>query len=125
MIEIFLMSFFVALSGALSPGPLLTFTIYKSIKQKRGYLAGVFIILGHATIELTLIIGLLVGASLFFLPAGGGGGGTFDDGLPVMAETYWLQGIKNFSENFVTTDMNLEKSSAMYAFQLNVSYSFL
>lgn len=66
MIEIFLMSFFVALSGALSPGPLLTFTIYKSIKQKRGYLAGVFIILGHATIEFTLIIGLLVGASLFF-----------------------------------------------------------
>ncbi len=66
MIEIFLMSFLVALSGALSPGPLLTFTIYKSIRQKRGYLAGLFIILGHATIEFTLIIILLAGASLFF-----------------------------------------------------------
>jgi len=66
MFEIFLFSFLVALTGALSPGPLLTFTIYKSLKQKRGYLAGIYIILGHATIELTLIIVLLAGASLFF-----------------------------------------------------------
>jgi len=66
MFEIFLFSFLIALTGALSPGPLLTFTIYKSLKQKRGYLEGVYIILGHATIELTLIIVLLAGASLFF-----------------------------------------------------------
>ena len=66
MLEIFIFSFLVALTGALSPGPLLTFTIYKSIKQKRGYLAGIYIILGHATIELILIIVLLAGASLFF-----------------------------------------------------------
>jgi len=66
MFEIFLLSFIVALTGALSPGPLLTFTIYKSIKQKRGYLAGIFIVLGHALIELILIIALLAGASLFF-----------------------------------------------------------
>ena len=66
MFEIFLFSFLIALTGALSPGPLLTFTIYRSIKQKRGYLAGIYIILGHATIELTLIIVLLAGASLLF-----------------------------------------------------------
>jgi len=66
MIEIFIFSFLVALTGALSPGPLLTFTIYKSLKQKRGYLAGIYIILGHATLELTLIIVLLAGASFFF-----------------------------------------------------------
>jgi len=66
MFEIFIFSFLVALTGALSPGPLLTFTVYKSIKQKRGYLAGIYIILGHATIELILIIALLAGASLFF-----------------------------------------------------------
>ena len=66
MIEIFIISFFVALTGALSPGPLLTFTIYKSLKQKRGYLAAAYILLGHATIELTLIIALLAGASFFF-----------------------------------------------------------
>lgn len=66
MFQIFLISFIVALTGALSPGPLLTFTIYKSIKQKRGYLAGIFIVLGHATIEFILIIALLAGATLFF-----------------------------------------------------------
>ena len=66
MIEIFITSFVVALSGALSPGPLLTFTIYKSLKQKRGYLAAIFILLGHATLELALIIALLAGASFFF-----------------------------------------------------------
>ena len=66
MLEIFILSFLVALTGALSPGPLLTFTIYKSIKQKIGYLAGIYIILGHATIELALILALLAGASFFF-----------------------------------------------------------
>jgi len=66
MIEIFLFSFLVALTGALSPGPLLTYTIYKSFKEKRGYLAGIFILLGHATIELALILALLAGASFFF-----------------------------------------------------------
>ncbi|MHA2267820.1 MAG: LysE family transporter [Promethearchaeota archaeon] len=66
MIEIFLFSFLVALTGALTPGPLLTFTIYKSLKQKKGYLAGIFIILGHATVELLLILVLLGGASLLF-----------------------------------------------------------
>ena len=66
MLRIFLFSFLVALTGALTPGPLLTFTIYKSLKQKKGYLAGIFIILGHATLEFILIIVLLAGASLLF-----------------------------------------------------------
>lgn len=65
MIEIFIFSFLIALTGALAPGPLLTFTIYKSA-QKRGYLSGFFIILGHATLEFALICLLLLGASLFF-----------------------------------------------------------
>jgi threonine/homoserine/homoserine lactone efflux protein len=66
MLEILLFSFLVALTGALSPGPLLTFTIYKSLKEKKGYLATVFILLGHATIELTLILILLAGATVIF-----------------------------------------------------------
>ena len=66
MLEIFILSFLVALTGALSPGPLLTFTIYKSLKQKRGYLAAIYILLGHATIEFILILALLAGASLIF-----------------------------------------------------------
>ena len=64
MIEIFIFSFLIALTGALIPGPVLTFTIYKSV-QKRGYLAGFFIILGHATLEFGIICLLLLGASLF------------------------------------------------------------
>lgn len=66
MFEIFLFSFLIALTGALSPGPVLTFTIYKSLNEKRGYLAGFFIILGHAILELVLITFLLLGAYLFF-----------------------------------------------------------
>lgn len=66
MIQILLLSFIIALTGALTPGPLLTFTIYKSLNQKRGYLAGLFIVLGHALIEFILIIALLAGASVFF-----------------------------------------------------------
>ncbi|GAG91038.1 unnamed protein product, partial [marine sediment metagenome] len=65
MLIIFILSFLVALTGAVTPGPLLTFTIEKSLKQKRGYLAGLFIILGHATVEFILILVLLAGASLF------------------------------------------------------------
>jgi threonine/homoserine/homoserine lactone efflux protein len=66
MIEIFIISFLVALTGALSPGPVLTFTIYKSLNNVNGYLAGFFIVLGHATLEFTLIILLLAGASFLF-----------------------------------------------------------
>ena len=66
MFEILIFSFLVALTGALSPGPLLTYTIYKSFKEKKGYLEGIYIILGHATIELILILLLLAGASIFF-----------------------------------------------------------
>lgn len=65
MLEIFIFSFLVALTGALSPGPLLTFTIYKSLKTNRGYLIGLFVILGHAVLEFALIIVLLLGASIF------------------------------------------------------------
>ena len=55
MIEILTISFLVALTGALSPGPVLTFTIYKSLKSKVGYLAGFLITLGHAVLEFFLI----------------------------------------------------------------------
>ncbi len=65
MIEIFIFSFLIALTGALTPGPVLTFTIYKSLKEKRGYLAGFFIILGHAVLEFALILLLLWGLYLF------------------------------------------------------------
>jgi len=64
MIDILIISFIVALTGALSPGPVLTFTIYKTFKSKNPY-TGLFIVLGHAVLELSLILLLLLGASFF------------------------------------------------------------
>lgn len=65
MIEIFIISFLVALTGALSPGPVLTFTIYKSIKSKNPF-SGLLIVGGHAILEFSLIVLLLLGISFFF-----------------------------------------------------------
>ncbi len=65
MIEIFTISFIVALTGALSPGPVLTFTIYKSFKSKNPF-TGIYIVMGHAVLEFSLLILLLFGASFFF-----------------------------------------------------------
>jgi len=61
---IFSFSFLVALTGAMTPGPLLTYTIIKSIKaSKRGYLMGLWIIAGHAIVEMAIIVFLLLGFS--------------------------------------------------------------
>jgi len=61
---IFSFSFLVALTGALSPGPLLTYTIIKSVgTSSRGYLMGIWIIAGHALIEICIILLLLLGFS--------------------------------------------------------------
>jgi threonine/homoserine/homoserine lactone efflux protein len=61
---IFSFSFLVALTGAMTPGPLLTYTIIKSIQaSKRGYLMGLWVITGHAIIEIAIIIFLLLGFS--------------------------------------------------------------
>jgi len=61
---IFSFSFLVALTGAMSPGPLLTYTIIKSAKTSRyGYLIGAWVITGHAILELGIIIILLLGFS--------------------------------------------------------------
>jgi len=63
---IFSFSFLVALTGAMSPGPLLTYTIIKSAKtRRRGYLMGVWIIAGHAILEMGIVIALLMGFSFF------------------------------------------------------------
>ncbi|WP_431061893.1 LysE family transporter [Methanobacterium sp.] len=52
-------SFWVGLSGAVVPGPMLTVTISDSVKK--GFIAGPIIVLGHITTELALIIVILAG----------------------------------------------------------------
>jgi len=58
------LSFVVALSGAIMPGPLFTYTVAKTVQsQRRGFLVGLWVTLGHAALEALLIVGLLAGVS--------------------------------------------------------------
>jgi threonine/homoserine/homoserine lactone efflux protein len=61
---IFVSSFIVALSGAMMPGTLLTVTISES--SQRGFIAGPLLIVGHAILEIALLIGLLLGLAPLF-----------------------------------------------------------
>lgn len=64
---VFSLSFLVALTGAMSPGPLLTYTIIQSAKKEtRGYLTGLWVIAGHALLEMGIIVFLLLGFSFAF-----------------------------------------------------------
>ncbi|MDD3270437.1 MAG: LysE family transporter [Syntrophomonadaceae bacterium] len=60
---IFGTSFLVAFSGAMVPGPLLTFAISEAVRG--GFITAPLIMLGHALLELLLVIGLLAGFSVY------------------------------------------------------------
>jgi threonine/homoserine/homoserine lactone efflux protein len=60
---IFISSFIIALSGAMMPGPVLTVAISET--TKRGFLAGPLIVLGHAILEISLLILLTLGFADF------------------------------------------------------------
>lgn len=64
LLTIFLTTFLVSFSGAVSPGPLLSVTISESIR--RGFKAGPLIVLGHAILEGALVIALIMGLASFF-----------------------------------------------------------
>jgi len=58
------LSFVIALSGAVMPGPLFTYTVAKTMQAgRRGFLIGLWVTLGHAALEALLIVGLLAGLS--------------------------------------------------------------
>jgi threonine/homoserine/homoserine lactone efflux protein len=59
LVLIFVSSFFVGLSGALMPGPVLTVTIAEA--TRRGFWAGPLIVAGHGIIEFTLFVALVLG----------------------------------------------------------------
>lgn len=56
-------SFGVGLSGAVSPGPMLVFTIRESLRI--GSLAGPLVVAGHAILELAVVLALVWGVSRF------------------------------------------------------------
>ncbi|MGA7875065.1 MAG: LysE family transporter [Desulfoferrobacter sp.] len=59
MAAIFGASFTLALSGALMPGPLLTITISES--ARRGFRAGPLLMVGHAILEMLLVVAVIQG----------------------------------------------------------------
>ena len=61
---IFLSSFWIGLSGALMPGPLLTAVVGES--SRRGAKAGPLMVAGHGLLELALVMALLLGLAPFF-----------------------------------------------------------
>jgi len=56
---IFITAFFIAFSGAVVPGPLLTVTIVET--TRKGILAGPLLIVGHGLLEVMMVIGLMFG----------------------------------------------------------------
>jgi len=56
---IFISSFIIAMSGAMMPGPVLTVAISES--TQRGFFAGPLIVLGHAVLEISLLVLLTLG----------------------------------------------------------------
>jgi len=56
-------SFAIAFSGAASPGPVLTITISES--SKRGFKVGPLIVLGHALLEIPVVVGIMFGMAEF------------------------------------------------------------
>ncbi len=60
---LFVTAFIVGLTGAMTPGPLLTVAIAES--TRRGFIAGPLLVLGHAILELALVIALLAGLAVY------------------------------------------------------------
>jgi threonine/homoserine/homoserine lactone efflux protein len=64
LLTIFAGAFVVGLSGAMAPGPVLTVTISETLK--RGFKAGPLIVLGHAILEIILLVLIFAGLGPFF-----------------------------------------------------------
>lgn len=77
LVQIFIQAFLVGLSGAVAPGPLLTYNI--QLTYKKGFWVGPKLVLGHAILEGLLIVGII------------GGLGSFIQ-LPITKIILWLLG---------------------------------
>ena len=59
---IFSLSLLMSLSGALMPGPMLTYTISRTLRTtRRGWLTGARVVGGHAAVEAVLVVALVLG----------------------------------------------------------------
>lgn len=64
LLTLFVSAFIIGLSGAMMPGPLLTYVINGSLR--RGFIAGPLVIVGHSILEFILIILMLLGLNRLF-----------------------------------------------------------
>jgi threonine/homoserine/homoserine lactone efflux protein len=86
------LGFVVGLSGAMMPGPLLVYTIAQSLRK--GWMTGFFVIVGHAIVEVALMILIYIGitaliTSAFFTQVVGAVGGAV---MVFMAWTLYKSG---------------------------------
>lgn len=59
---IFSLSFVLSLSGAVMPGPLLTYTVTRTLQASRAaWLTGARVVAGHAALEALVVLGLVLG----------------------------------------------------------------
>jgi threonine/homoserine/homoserine lactone efflux protein len=77
LIQIFIQALFVGFSGAIAPGPLLTYNI--QLAYKKGFWVGPKLVLGHAILESLLVVGIIAGLGNFIQ-------------LPVTKIILWLLG---------------------------------
>ncbi|MGE5583857.1 MAG: LysE family transporter [Bacillota bacterium] len=77
LLQVFIQAFLVGLSGAVPPGPLLTYNI--QLAYKKGFWVGPKLVAGHAILEGALVIGVLFGLGRFIQ-------------LPATKITLWLVG---------------------------------
>src|SRR4030042_977661 len=63
LLAIFGGSMLISLSGALMPGPLFTLSVRETLR--RGFWVGPLVAIGHAIVELALVIALALGLSEF------------------------------------------------------------
>lgn len=62
-LQIFWIAFVLGLSGAMTPGPMLAYTIHSAVR--RGWTVGALVVIGHGIVESTLVVLIFVGAAAF------------------------------------------------------------
>lgn len=116
LIYLYLLSvgFVVGLSGALIPGPLLAYTVSESMKK--GRFTGFVVILGHALVEVFVVLLLLAGLSeymrsRFFISAVSLLGGLM---LIYMAYMLYRESGRDFSLNPADGKLNYSYNSLVF-----------
>ncbi|MBP1761838.1 MAG: putative threonine efflux protein [Firmicutes bacterium] len=101
MLTIFFKSLLIAYSGAIMPGSVFTYTVDRSLRH--GVKAGLLVSLGHAMLELILVILIFVGAGKYLAAEGAGIGIALIGGIVLVYLGYQM--IRDVYENRITLDV--------------------